>query len=312
MNIFITGGNGLIGSHVIKQLLRKKNKIICFDKKNSNKFLKQKNFTFIKGDILDYNSVVNAVKKMKIDILLHFAAYLGVKKTERFGLECLKINISGTENILKAAIQYDVKRFIFASSSEVYGNGNNKLIKEDTDLKPKSSYGISKLAGESFIKSYQKKYGLKYNILRFFNVYGKNQREDFVIPKFAKNIKTSKPIKIYGNGNQIRSFCHVRDAALAVEKVLKKGKKNEVYNIGNDKEPISILNLAKLMAKESKKKIKIKKIPFSKSDRSINREIFKRQPNIDKIKSHTGYKPQTNLRTGVKDIIHFNSYDKDL
>lgn len=312
MNIFITGGNGLIGSYVIKRLLKKNNKIICFDKKNTKKFSNQKNFTFIKGDILEFNSVAEAIKKKKIDILLHFAAYLGVKNTERFGLECLKININGTENILKAAIQYDVKRFVFASSSEVYGNGTNKLIKEDTDLKPKSSYGISKLASESFIKSYQEKYGLKYNILRFFNVYGKNQRDDFVIPKFAKNIKLSNPIRIYGKGDQSRSFCHVQDAALAVEKVLKQGKKNTVYNIGNDKEPISILNLAKLMVKESKKKIKIKKIPFSKSDRSFKREIFKRRPNINKIKSHTDYKPRTSLRTGIKEIMQINDYEKDL
>ena len=110
---------------------------------------------------------------------------------------------------------------------------------------PKSSYGVSKVAGEAYMRAFYEKYGLKYNILRFFNIYGPEQRNDFVISKFRKIIQNNKTINIYGKGEQTRAFCHVNDAARAVALVIKKGKRNEIYNIGNDLEPIKIINLAK-------------------------------------------------------------------
>ena len=196
-----------------------------------------------------------------------------------------------------------VKRFIFASSSEVYGNGQKKPISEDDELMPKSPYGVSKVAGESYVKAFNEKYGLKFNILRFFNVYGPEQRDDFVISIFKKNILENKPIKIFGTGNQTRSFCHVNDAVKALELVIYKGKKNQIYNIGNDKEPTKIIDLARKMVKISNKKIRIIKVPFNKSDRSVKREIFARQPNIQKIKKHTKYFPSLNLNKGIFSVL---------
>ena len=304
MNIFITGGNGLIGNKVIHILKKNGHKIVSFDKtikQNNNK-----NITFVKGDILQNKHLDKALKKHKIDILLHFAAKLGVEKTEKNGLDCLNVNIEGTKNILKNCIRHKIKRLIFASSSEVYGNGTKTPIVENSELMPKSSYGVSKLAGESYVKAFHERYGLKYNILRFFNVYGPDQRDDFVISKFKKNIKSKKPIKIFGSGNQVRAFCHVDDAAKAVSLIIKKGKKNQTYNIGNDNEPIKIINLAKKMAKISNKKIRILKVPFNKSDRSFDREIFTRQPNIKKVRRDTNYTPSVNLHKGISSVLERN------
>lgn len=301
MNIFLTGGNGLIGNNVSILLERKGHKIISFDK--LIKFKNRKKIIFLKGDILNEKKLSKLLKKYKIDVFLHFAANLGVEKTEKNGLDCLTVNIDGTKKILKACATNKVKRVIFASSSEVYGNGFKRPIKEDSELMPKSSYGVSKVAGESYVKAFYEKYGLKYNILRFFNIYGPEQRNDFVISKFKKIIQNNKTINIYGSGEQSRAFCHVNDAARAVVLIMEKGKKNEIYNIGNDLEPIKILNLAKKMIRQSKKKIKIARIPFNKSDRSLNREIFKRQPNIDKLKKHTNYKPLINLASGLNSVL---------
>ena len=119
-------------------------------------------------------------------------------------------------------------------------------------------------------------------------------------------MSSTKPIKIYGTGNQIRSFCHVDDAAKAVSLVIRKGKKNQIYNIGNDNEPTKIIDLAKKMIKISNKKIRILKIPFNKSDRSIKREIFTRQPNIKKIREHTKYSPLVNLSKGINSVLFEN------
>ena len=295
MNIFLTGGNGLIGKRVSILLEKRGHNVISFDKSIKNK--NRKKILFLKGDILEKKRLNELLKKYKIDILLHFAANLGVEKTEKNGLDCLTVNIEGTKNILKACSNNKVKRIIFASSSEVYGNGFQKPIRENSELMPKSSYGISKVAGESYVKAFYEKYNLKYNILRFFNIYGPNQRNDFVISKFRKNIQNNKILKIYGKGKQSRAFCHVDDAARAVVLVMTKGKKNEVYNVGNDLEKMILL---------SKKKIKIVKVPFNKSDRSLRREIFKRQPNIDKLQKHTKYKPLINLLSGLNSVLKNN------
>ena len=131
----------------------------------------------------------------------------------------------------------------------------------------------------------------------------KISEEDFVIPKFAKNIKTGNPIKVYGDGKQIRSYCHVNDAVNGIINILQKGKDNSIYNVGNDMEPISVLDLAKKMVTISNKKIKIEKIPFEQSDRESNREIYRRQPSIEKLKKETGYIPKIKLDEGIKDIL---------
>ena len=302
MKIFITGGNGLIGKKVVNILDRAGHKIFSFDKikklKNTN------NVTYFKGDILKEKDLNKIFKNNKFDIVVHLAANLGVKKTEINSYDCLNVNIQGTKNILKASVKCNIKKIIFASSSEVYGNGNNKPIKEESELMPKSAYGVSKVAGEYYVKAFYEKYKLDYNIIRFFNVYGPLQRDDFVISTFKKNINQNKTIKIFGSGNQIRSFCHIDDAAKAVSLVIKKGKKKQVYNIGNDSEPIRIIDLAKKMIKFSnKKRLKITKIPFNKSDRSFEREIFTRQPNIKKIRKHTKYKPTVNLSRGLTSVL---------
>ena len=150
---------------------------------------------------------------------------------------------------------------------------------------------------------YAKLHNIEYKIVRFFNVCGKGQKNDFVISKFANFINHNKDLTIYGNGNQIRSFCHVKDAANGFVKVLIKGHKNETYNIGNNSEPISMKNLAKKMINISKKKIKIKKIRFELSDRSAKREIYYRVPELKKIKKHTNYIPKINLNSIIAEFF---------
>ena len=152
MKIFITGGNGLIGNKVCTILKKTGHKIVSFDTTIKNR--SKKNITFVKGDILKEKDLNRVLNKQKFDILLHFAAKLGVEKTEKNGLDCLTVNIEGTKNILRACVKHKIKRVIFASSSEVYGNGTNKPIIESSELMPKSSYGVSKVVGESYLKSY--------------------------------------------------------------------------------------------------------------------------------------------------------------
>ena len=176
-------------------------------------------------------------------------------------------------------------------------------MREEDPLSPVSAYGVSKMCCESYIKAYSKNSLLKYNIVRFFNVYGTNQKKDFVISKFAKLILKKKVVNIFGNGNQIRSYCHVEDAVNGLIEVIYKGKKNTIYNIGNNLEPINLKKLIKYFEKLVKRKIRKRFIPFEKSDRSSKREIFYRIPDIKKIRKDTSYKPVVKLEVGLNHML---------
>lgn len=305
MNILIIGSSGLIGRSLIKKLIEiKKINLICYDivkpKINSN-------FSFIKGSIVDLKNLYKKTKGVKIDVIIHLAAFLGVKNTELDKLKCLDTNILGTKNVLDFSIRKKINKIIFSSSSEVYGEGGKMYLKEESFLKPKSVYGVTKVVNEEYIKAYCKKFKLNYNICRFFNIYGPGQRTEFVIPNFINKIKKNQPIKIYGNGRQIRSFCHVDDAVQGLIKLISNKHKNKIYNIGNNKEPINIISLAKLISISANKKIKIKKINFLKSDRSAKREIYERKPNISKAIRELKYSPKIKLIDGIKRVINEKS-----
>ena len=265
------------------------------------------NIDFIKGSIENLDNLYQKTLGKKIDIVIHLAAFLGVRNTERDKLKCLNTNILGTINVLNFCKKKKVGKIIFSSSSEVYGEGGKTYLKEDFFLKPKSVYGITKVVNEQYIKAYCKKFNLNYNICRFFNVYGEFQRNEFVIPTFVNRVKKNQYINIYGNGNQVRSFCHVSDAADALTELILTKKKNKIYNIGNNQEPIKIIDLARLICKLANKKNKIKKIDFKKSDRTERREIYERKPDISKAIKELNYKPKIKLIDGIKKILNEKS-----
>lgn len=302
MNILVTGSEGLIGRELVKKLLNYNHKVICLDLKKKNS-TNSKNVLFLKKNLLNKKELLLSLKNKKINLVIHLAAFLGVKKSELFELECLETNIVGTKNLLEVCKKLKIKRIIFSSSSEVYGNLYKREMREEDPLSPVSAYGVSKMCCETYIKAYAKNFLINYNIIRFFNIYGNYQKEDFVISKFAKLISKNKIIKIFGNGTQVRSYCHVSDAVDGLIKIIYKGKKNTVYNIGNNLEPVSLIDLVKYFEKLIKRKVQKKFIPFKNSDRSLEREIFYRIPDIKKIRKDTSYKPVIKLEDGLFDIL---------
>ena len=282
--ILVTGGSGFIGSYLIKKLIINNYKVNSFDLNNNPSF-KNNNFKFFKGNILDKKALNNASKNC--DTVIHLAASLGVKNTDDNLAQCLDLNILGTKNVLEAAKNNKIKYFLYFSSSEIYGDQKSFPIYENFISQNRSVYAISKIAAENYVKGYFQKYNIEYNIIRFFNVYGPGQKENFVISKYIDLASRNKMLKVYGDGNQIRSFCHVDDATDGVLEVIENGKRNTIYNIGNDKEPITMFKLSKLVASIFKNKIKIQKVPYSKSDRKAEREIIKRIPSIKKITQDT-------------------------
>jgi nucleoside-diphosphate-sugar epimerase len=298
----ITGGAGMIGLTTAKLLLEKGFNVHIFDLAEQivkvNKKI-PKEIQIHQGSILDYKALKQSMKKC--EIVFHFAAMLGVANTESDKYSCLNINAHGTNNALKAAAANKVDRFIFASSSEVYGEPLKNPIDETHITQGKTIYGITKLMGEQYCLAYKQKYGLNYTILRFFNTYGPGQKNNFAITKFISLAKQGRKITINGNGNQLRSYMYVTDAAEAATKACTSKKaKNKILNIGNGTENITLVKLVQLISKTvgSKKKFILDK-EFKNADRSANREIFKRYCSSKKAQNLLNWKPKVKLTNGI-------------
>ena len=235
------------------------------------------------------------------DAIIHLAATVGVKNTETNPVLTLNTNILGTKNILEACKKHNIKKVILASSSEIYGEPRKVPIDETQTPIPITTYGISKLASEEYLKSYAKTCGFNYSILRFFNVVGPKQSSRFVLPEFIKNALNNKPLVIHGNGLQIRAFCHIADICQGIEKSICKGD-GEIFNIGNDLEPITIENLAKKVISVLNSQSTIKYISFEKSGRNREQEIMTRIPSIQKAKKILSYRPEHNLKEIINSI----------
>jgi UDP-glucose 4-epimerase len=294
--ILITGGTGFIGSNIANRL-KKNNDVTIFDLREPlNHGLK-----FLKGSINEINDVTNAIHGF--DIVIHLAASLGVINTEENPVSTLDTNIFGTRNVLEACKVNKIKKIIFSSSSEIYGEPIKTPIEEKDRPIPITMYGISKLAAEEYIKSYSKNFGLKYTIFRLFNVYGDKQETAWVVPEFVSRAIKNKDIMIHGDGTQIRAFSHVSDVAKAFEFGLEKGN-NEIINIGNNTEPITIKDLADKIIRLSKSKSKINFIPFKESKRNRN-EIIVRIPSVEKAKKILDFKPSVSLDIGLEKVIKY-------
>lgn len=298
MKVFITGGSGFIGSYLVRHLLEQGHEIRIVDLRKPD--IKHKNIEFVNKSIMD--GLAEDIQGC--DVVYHFAAILGVANSDSRPLETMRINLEGSVNVFKSAVEANVKRMIYASSSEVYGEPRELPIREDSTKGPVSTYGVSKLAAEIYAMAYNHEFGTDIRIARFFNVYGPGQSNNFVIPIFINNALKNMPLKVFGDGLQTRCFTFVEDIADGVLKVLEKGKAGEAYNIGNDK-PTTILELAETIKELTGSKSKIIKAGFGKDTRLKEREIEYRIPDISKIKA-LGWKPKTTVREGIKKIMAHN------
>ena len=298
MKIFVTGGSGFIATPLVAHLLEKGYQVRILDLNEPK--IKHKNLEFTKKSILD-----NIAKDIKgCDAVFHFAALLGVDNSDKRPLDTMKINLEGSVNVFKSAIDAGVKRMIYSSSSEVYGEPRELPIREDSVKGPVSTYGVSKLAAEIYAKAYNQESGTDIKIVRFFNVYGPGQSNNFVVPIFINNALQNKPLKVFGDGKQTRCFTYVHDIIDGVMKVIEKGIRGEGYNIGNNT-PTTILELAQTVKEVTQSKSEIIKAGFGKETRLKERDIEYRVPDISKMKA-LGWHPRTMVGEGVKKILEVN------
>lgn len=321
--IFFTGGAGFIGAHVCKYLVKKypKVNVICFDKldycsnlKNLDDIKNLKNFTFIKGDILNIEFVRHIFRECKVDTVMHFAAQSHVDRSFGNSIDFTKNNVLGTHTLLEVAKESNIKRFIHVSTDEVYGEVlEGRADSEKSLLCPTNPYACSKAGAEFVCQAYIRSFNMPIIITRGNNVFGPMQFPEKVIPKFVYLLHQDRKCCIHGDGSALRNFLHADDVATAFDTILHRGQIHQVYNIGTDVE-VSVLETAKKIIKIMNKPGKEEDWIEFVQDRAFNDSRYM----IDSSKLHAlGWKPNTDFDALLKQTVqwyldHMDYWDESI
>jgi UDP-glucose 4-epimerase len=306
LRFLITGGAGFIGSHLAERLTHRGDTVVLLDNLSTGSM---ENIRHLKGsERLSYhldnieNRQLLAELVDDADVVVHLAAAVGVKLIVESPVRTIETNVNGTQLVLETACKKR-KLVLTASTSEVYGKNINIPFREDADLvlgpttKGRWSYAASKALDEFLALSYWKEKKLPVIVVRLFNTVGPRQtgRYGMVLPNFVKAALDAKPISVYGNGQQSRCFCDVRDTVEALIRLIDSPRAvGEVVNVGNTEE-ISIEALAHRVKERTRSSSAIEFIPYDQAYEPGFEDMMRRVPSVDKLHSITGFRPQTPL-----------------
>lgn len=309
--ILLTGFAGFIGSHLTESLLKEEFQVIGIDdfndfydpkikERNISSFKNNKNFTSYKVDIRNVDLINEIFLKHRPEIVIHLAARAGVRPSIQLPLLYEEVNALGTLNLLEAARKSNCKKFIFGSSSSVYGECKNIPFKEsELDLKPISPYGVSKLTAEKYCQTYNHLYKIQAICLRFFTVYGPRQRPDLAIHKFTKLIEEGKPIPVFGDGGYKRDFTYITEIIDGVMAAINYNKTGfEIFNLGESR-TTSVIDLVKLIENATSKKAIIDWQEAQAGDVPLT------HADVSKAEKLLGYKPKTAPEEGIKKFVEW-------
>ena len=301
MKVLITGGAGFIGSHLTAYLANKGAEVVVLDNLLRGNKLETdilEKITFIQGDVRDQD-LVNKLAE-NCDYIYHLAAILGVDIVADNPVETMETEVEGTKNVVYAALKHGVKKVIYASTSGVYGHSAiEKSVDEDIMIDPRTSYAMAKRYNEIYLKAVYEERGLESISLRFFNVYGPRQDDRMVIPRFFEQALKNEPITVFGSGKQTRDFTSVEETIISLVKLTDISKGAEIFNIANETE-MNILELA-IHIKEltqSSSEIKLIESPANRYDYEVERRVG----SSEKLYKATGFKPNTDIRIGLKNL----------
>ncbi|MFK8275595.1 dTDP-glucose 4,6-dehydratase [Capnocytophaga cynodegmi] len=320
-NILITGGAGFIGSHVVRLFVNKypDYRIINLDLltyagnlENLKDVEKSPNYEFVKADICDFQAMKQLIESKNISGIIHLAAESHVDRSIKDPFTFAKTNVMGTLSLLQAAREvwngnWDGKLFYHVSTDEVYGalQMDNTLFTENTKYDPHSPYSASKASSDHFVRAYQDTYGLPTLISNCSNNYGSYQFPEKLIPLFINNIRSNKPLPVYGRGENVRDWLYVEDHARAIDVIFHKGKIGDTYNIGGFNEWKNI-DLIRVIIKEVDKQLGR---PEGSSEKLItfvtDRAGHDLRYAIDatKIKEELGWEPSLQFEEGIQRTV---------
>lgn len=293
MKILVTGGNGFVGSYLIKELILRGHVVTSLDSVSNG------SNTVV--DIMDKTLLSNTLKKLSPDFVIHLAAISSVDHSDLS--QIYNTNFIGTLNLLESCSELATKpRFMFVSSSQVYGNpADKRLIDESFLLNPVNHYGASKAAGEMAVKGFCVESGIEYIIVRPFNHTGRGQTERFVVPKIAAAFRDKNESIELGNIDTIRDFTDVRDVVKAYSGLLEHFQSGEVYNIASSR-GICIADIIEMLKKITNQNIEvIKKNLLVRSN-----EISVTIGDIKKLTDATGWKPEISIEETLKNMLYYN------
>jgi UDP-glucuronate 4-epimerase len=304
MKAIVTGAAGFIGSHLCERLLKDGCTVIGIDNfddfydpqvkhNNIKDCLRNKQFKLVEADIRN-SAAMNKVLSEGADVIVHLAARAGVRPSIAQPALYADVNINGTVTLLEAAKNNSIKKFVFASSSSVYGNNKKVPFSEDDNVDfPISPYAATKKAGELICHTYHHLTGISMTCLRFFTVYGPRQRPDLAIHKFARLIEDGKSIPVYGDGSMMRDFTYIDDIIAGIMGAIDKCAGYNIYNLGESR-PVTVNALIGEIEKALGKKAVIERLPLQPGD------VERTYADIAKAHRDLGYNPNTDISAGLK------------
>lgn len=315
MKAVVTGAAGFIGSHLTERLLRDGWTVTGIDnfdgfydpgvkRRNISASLLNPRFHLVEADIRDKAAMDKAIEA-DVDVIVHLAARAGVRPSIAEPQLYADVNINGTVVLLEIARERKVGKFVFASSSSVYGNNRKVPFSESDNVDfPISPYAATKKAGELICHTYHHLHGIAITCLRFFTVYGPRQRPDLAIHKFARLIEAGKPVPVYGDGSMMRDFTYIDDIVNGVVAAVDHCRGYEIYNLGESR-PISVNGLvAELEIALGKKAVKTH-LPLQPGD--VDRTFA----DVAKAQKDLGYNPSTDIRVGLARFVQWLKSEPD-
>ena len=308
--ILVTGGAGFIGSHLSQTLLEQGNQVVCLDnfndyyavslkRANIQSLLDNRNFRLIENDILNFSFLKEYFSGANIDVVVHLAARAGVRPSIQQPLLYQKVNVEGTNNLLEVAKDFGVRKFIFASSSSVYGQNKKTPFSEDDPVdNPISPYASTKKAGELICYTYNHLYGLPVTCLRFFTVYGPRQRPDMAIRRFTTAVFHGQPITMYGDGGSRRDFTFITDIIDGILRSIEHCRGYHIYNLGESR-TIELNRLIDVIAACLGREPIIERLPMQPGDVPLT------FADITKARNEIGYQPKIGIEEGIGKFVNW-------
>lgn len=310
--ILVTGGAGFIGSHLVDSLLRESgNHVTVLDnfndfysptikRGNISAHLADESFSLVEADIRDAQNMEEIFTDGNFDVVVHLAALAGVRPSLENPRGYYSVNVEGTLNLLEAARKTKVSRFVFGSSSSVYGINEKIPFAEDDSINNTiSPYAATKSAGEALCRTFSHLYQIRTVCLRFFTVYGPRQRPDLAIHKFARMISEDQAIPMFGDGGTRRDYTYVEDIIQGVRAAIDySDSMYEIFNLG-ESETVQLSELIELIETSLGKKAMIERYPEQPGDVPIT------YADVSKAKKVLGYNPSTKIREGIPKFIEW-------
>lgn len=304
--ILVTGGAGFIGSHLVDRLLATGQRVTVVD--NFNDFYdpatKRANvsaqagrtgFELVEADISDAEAIDKIFARSEFDVIVHLAARAGVRPSLERPLDYERTNVYGTYVLLEAARRYRIERFVFGSSSSVYGVNSTVPFNEDDPIaQPISPYAATKIAGEAACHAYSHLFGIRILCLRFFTVYGARQRPDLAIHKFARLMMEGRPIPVFGDGTTRRDYTYIDDIISGVTAAINYDRSMfEIINLG-ESDTVELNRLIELLEQALGRRAVIDRKPLQPGDVPVT------YADVSKARRLLGYDPKTKIEAGIK------------